>query len=212
LDFPGAYLKVPQNKWWDDYNGEEDVLIEDFDASDEYMGKFFKQWVDRYAFRVEVKRGGMVIRPKRIIITSNWSIDQCFKDDKVRKPIERRFHQVEFTQKIDESKMPKPIKRQRLADCILEKRFPGLKITRNERIFGPSEETQATMDRWGVHNPLEMTISTMEDILDHPRRLEDESLLMMDTSGANECKSEPDGVEEYNERCYATAFNFDFLN
>jgi len=146
LDFPAAYLKVPQNKWWDDYKGEENVILEDFDPQDKFMGRYFKQWVDEKCFRVEVKHGGMVIRPKRVCITSNWSIDQCWLDSETRDPLQRRFHQHEFTEVIDNSLMPKPEVIQRVSDGVLYVREMQELAATVEAGFGDIYDMSQTQD------------------------------------------------------------------
>lgn len=45
----GLYLKM-NNKWWEAYDGEKNVLIEDVDKSMEWMGSFLKIWADRYLY------------------------------------------------------------------------------------------------------------------------------------------------------------------
>lgn len=86
------YLKL-QNKWWDGYNGQKYVLIDDFDPN--WAGKAaLKGWCDHYKFRVEMKGGSMVINPKHFVITSNYRIDECeFRDNDIA-PIKRRFVSV----------------------------------------------------------------------------------------------------------------------
>lgn len=82
------------NKWWCGFQGEDYVIIEDVSPRQEYLADFLKIWLDRYSFTAEVK-GGITgrIRPKWIIITSNFTIEQCFPGESfldARSAIERR--------------------------------------------------------------------------------------------------------------------------
>nr|WAE42808.1 MAG: replication associated protein [Cressdnaviricota sp.] len=67
------------NKWWDGYNGEDFILLEDMDPSHAYMLNYLKCWTDIYPFTGEFK-GGIFpsIRPKQVMITSNHSLAQIF--------------------------------------------------------------------------------------------------------------------------------------
>lgn len=85
------YPKIASNKWWDKYKGEENVLIEDMDTTHAYQGYYLKIWADKYAFPVEVKNGADWIRPKIIIVTSNYTIEQVFPDPAIHKPLLERF-------------------------------------------------------------------------------------------------------------------------
>lgn len=87
---PGAYLK-PANKWWDGYAGEEVVIIDDFDKYHKSLGYELKIWGDHNPFIAETKGGAMKIRPRKIIITSNYCPGDIWEDPQTVLPICRRF-------------------------------------------------------------------------------------------------------------------------
>jgi len=87
------YIKA-QNKWWDGYNGERTVLLDDLDGG-EWLAHFLKIWGDRYGKSGEIKGGKVALQYERFIVTSNFSIAEVFshcKADTIR-AIERRFEE-----------------------------------------------------------------------------------------------------------------------
>jgi len=88
---PGHYLKMC-NKWWDGYKNEDVVIIEDFDKKHaDHLGHHMKIWCDRYAFPAEIKGAKLNLRPKTIIVTSNYSPSEIWTDPQTLDPILRRF-------------------------------------------------------------------------------------------------------------------------
>ena len=87
------YIKMP-NKWWDDYMGEDEVLLEDVEPSMEgWLGYFLKIWTDHWNFRAEIKGGSALIGPfKKFWITSNFAPNEIFKDEKILEAINYRFN------------------------------------------------------------------------------------------------------------------------
>lgn len=92
---PGAYLKNP-NKWWDGYVGQSCVIIDEWSPCHSVLAPHLKQWADHHAFAAEVKGGSKCLRPIKIIITSNFSIEQCFPDPADHLPLQRRFQVTHF--------------------------------------------------------------------------------------------------------------------
>lgn len=86
---PGCYNK-PQNKWWNGYNGEDVVLLDDLDSKE--MGHLLKIWGDNYSYISEVKNGQVKPRYTKMYITSNYRPHELWKDDaQMCAAIERRF-------------------------------------------------------------------------------------------------------------------------
>jgi hypothetical protein len=83
-DYPAAYIKDPKNAWWDGYAGEEVVIIDDFDKFQVKQSGDMKRWLDRYPFQAERKGAYLgLIRPKKIIITSNYHPKEIWDDSDV---------------------------------------------------------------------------------------------------------------------------------
>lgn len=95
--FPELYPK-PLNKWWDGYRNEETVLIDDVDRSHgQWIGSFLKIWSDHYGFISESKGRSAPIRPKRLLVTSQYGIDDVFSHDgEMVEALRRRFRIVEI--------------------------------------------------------------------------------------------------------------------
>lgn len=85
------------NKWWDGYLGEDTVLLDDLDDSHaKWIPHFLKRWADKYPFPAEIKGTTVRIRPKRIIVTSQYTPSDVF-DGRHLAAINRRFTHIPMT-------------------------------------------------------------------------------------------------------------------
>lgn len=96
-EHPEAYLK-PQNKWFDNYQGEEAILLDDLDKlGGDKLGHHLKIWADRYACTGEVKGSQVNLKHKVFVITSNYHPDEMWPDDEqMLEAIKRRFKITHF--------------------------------------------------------------------------------------------------------------------
>lgn len=107
--YPEAYPK-PLNKWWDGYQNEPYVILDDMEPIHNVLGHHIKQWADHYPFTAEQKGTSIRIRPAIICITSNYTIDEIFHDSKMAEAIARRFKVVNFDHQNWNNPRPKVVK------------------------------------------------------------------------------------------------------
>lgn len=87
------------NKWWDLYENQKAVLVEDVAPCHEKELEYsLKIWADHYAFPAEVKGGVRTIRPQIVYVTSQYSIDQVFKEYETQAALFRRFKVVQWNE------------------------------------------------------------------------------------------------------------------
>lgn len=114
--YPDAYVKDPTTPWWDGYDGQEVVIIDDFDKFQVKQGGDMKRWLDRYAFQAQFKGGYLFIRPRKIIVTSQYRPSEIWDDEKTVDAITRRVSILgmrdafpEWTRAHNETQNPNPL-------------------------------------------------------------------------------------------------------
>lgn len=75
----GFYRKASTTKWWDGYNGEANILIDEFDGKSIGIAHLL-QWLDVYPMSVENKGGCLPLGGTRFWITSNINPVDWFPD------------------------------------------------------------------------------------------------------------------------------------
>lgn len=89
--FPIHYKKS-WNQWWDGYMGEDVIIFDDMSPKHTtYLEDYIKNWFDWYPFKANVKGGMMTIRPKTMVVTSQYTIEEVFPDRKTFMAMDRRF-------------------------------------------------------------------------------------------------------------------------
>lgn len=94
--YPDAFRKDPLTRWWDGYTGQDVVIIDDFDTYQKAQGGDMKRWMDHYPFQAAFKGSYRLIRPKKIIVTSNYKPSEIWDDQQTVDPIARRVTMREF--------------------------------------------------------------------------------------------------------------------
>lgn len=88
--YPDAYPKLC-NKWWDGYQGQKNVIMDDIGLEHKCLAQQLKIWADRYGCILENKGGAMASNYEKFVITSQYTIDDIFEDEKTREALHRRF-------------------------------------------------------------------------------------------------------------------------
>jgi len=88
-----VYYPKSHDHWWNGYKGEANVIIEDLakiEGKRHWITDLLKLWSDHYEFIADSKYGSQMIRPKRIVVTSNYNMDEVFYGEDL-KALKRRF-------------------------------------------------------------------------------------------------------------------------
>lgn len=100
--YEDVYVKDTTNKWWDGYNGQPVVLLDDFKGGMDVTT--MKQLLDRYPMNIEIKGGNTKISnaTRWVYITSNHNPEFWWNDGSVNEKdmeaVERRIDEtIEFT-------------------------------------------------------------------------------------------------------------------
>jgi len=93
------------NKWWDGYRHETVVAIEEWSPDSTMTAQSLKKWADRYPFTGEIKGGVLQkLRPRKIIVLSNYTLEQCFPRQEDLDPLRRRFTVINFPEEIQRAR------------------------------------------------------------------------------------------------------------
>lgn len=89
-----AYWKQP-GKWWDNYNGTADVVLDDFrGCSLQYTTLL--HIMDKYPLQVESKGGNVNFNPRRIFISSNFDPGTWYDQTKEQIRVDAILRRIDF--------------------------------------------------------------------------------------------------------------------
>lgn len=88
--WPDAFWKIPNEKWWDGYTGQETVILDDFKDGDMRLSDL-QRLIDWYPLWVEVKGGTIPMLAKRYVFTCNTHPSEWYRKADPHRTILRRF-------------------------------------------------------------------------------------------------------------------------
>lgn len=89
-DYPDYYPKLC-NKWWDGYQGQKHVIMDDIGLEHKVLGQQLKIWSDRHDCILEVKGGAVTADYEWFVVTSQYPIESIWEDAETRAALRRRF-------------------------------------------------------------------------------------------------------------------------
>ena len=89
--YPDCYSKPIKSKWWDGYADQPIVLFDDVSIYERELGTLLKHAADSKTFYIESKGLQYAIRPTRVFVTSQYTIEEIWDDQKTRDALLRRF-------------------------------------------------------------------------------------------------------------------------
>lgn len=95
---PDSYIKA-QNKWWDGYDGQKTVILDDLDKGAYGLGHYLKIWADKWPCKGEVKGAQVELVHTKFIVTSNFAISSIWdpeEEPEMYQAISRRFKLCTF--------------------------------------------------------------------------------------------------------------------
>lgn len=119
------------NKWWDGYQDEPYILLDDFDLEHKIFGHHLKRWADRYSFSAEVKNHVETIRPLGIVVTSNYHPSEIW-EGVMLEAIIRRFEIHHMVKIKDSDDTKEKEKKRKIINAPVKEKVSRVKLFRQD--------------------------------------------------------------------------------
>lgn len=88
--YPDAYWKPPESKWFDGYDGEEVIVLDDF-RQNWMTFSYLLRLIDRYPFQVETKGGCIPLLATTMVFTTPMPPANCYRTNEDIGQLTRRI-------------------------------------------------------------------------------------------------------------------------
>uniref|UniRef100_A0AAU8H4P3 ATP-dependent helicase Rep n=1 Tax=CRESS DNA virus TaxID=3138951 RepID=A0AAU8H4P3_9VIRU len=99
-DYLGGWYEKAQNKWWDGYEGEKVVILDDLDT--ETLLHYLKKWADKFPCKGEVKGATVWLHHDWFVVTSNYHISEIVEKtgdaEHFYDAVTRRFNELNLSE------------------------------------------------------------------------------------------------------------------
>lgn len=94
-DAEDRWVSMDSLKWWDGYDGQSDIIIDDFRGSDCRL-KTLLRILDRYEYRIENKGGSTQLLAKRIFITCPYKPEDVYRNIDDTENIKQLLRRIDY--------------------------------------------------------------------------------------------------------------------
>ncbi len=202
-----CYLK-DMTKWWDGYKGQNTAFIDEFDDKNMYFLTQVKKWAGNPPFSAQSKGSVAVIRPRRIVITSNLTIDQVCTDKEGKylhvqfgEPMHRRFQEYDWDvveSKVSLCRPPDWWFYSNAADACAVRAQRGIQVPWETK-EAPAINHQAPWLEWKNAAP----VAPPEAINDGEIEYDEDALSSSDESDATVVLADYETLDHFMEECSA---------
>jgi len=118
-EMENPYATMPGSKWFDGYDGHENVIIDDLRVG-QYSFQYLLRRLDRYPMRVETKGGTRQFRARKIIITCPFHPETFIEHNEDIAQLTRRLSVIKLFESYNGSSGAQSDHQESISDAIEE--------------------------------------------------------------------------------------------